>query len=246
MGLSPFTNVFEYLEQVVKIKKSLLQEAFTHPSYLSIDPSAKSFERLEFVGDSVLDVVIAELLYYRIDGNEGILTKLRSVLVRTESLVKIGEKLAVADYLRTHKDYEVVINDIEDCVEAIIGAVFLSKDLNAAREFIFVIFRDLLEEVVNAASSKEGLNRLISSTICEKNPINELQEFCQKNKLPMPKFDLIEKRGEDHDPEFEMECSLLLDNNLINARAVAKKKKEARKIAAKKVLEMVYSYLEEK
>jgi len=235
-------NIYEYLYEEVEVEKNLLEEAFTHPSYKSIDESEPSFERLEFVGDSVLDLIIAEWLYNHINEREGVLTQIRSTLVKTATLVETGEKLGLAEYMRTSPEYKIIKSDLEDCLEAIIGSIYLSKGMDKAREFILLIFKQRLDEILEKTKTKEGLESLLTQAVCEKNPINALQEFCQKRKIELPKFILIEKRGEEHNPEYEIECQLKVNGLDIITRGIAEKKKKARKIAAEKAINKIAEF----
>ncbi|UJG41411.1 MAG: hypothetical protein K9W45_02855 [Candidatus Heimdallarchaeum aukensis] len=231
-------EIYSYLKDTLKLDEKVLTEAFLHPSYTD-QSSIPNYERLEFVGDAVIDLVVAKWLYLNIDEKEGILTKLRSIVVRTDSLAEVGKKLNVAKYIITAQDYHILDSDIEDCVEAMCGAIYVSKGAEEAEKFVIMIFEEKLETIKNQSKTKEGLEKLLEQSVCEQNPINELQEYCQKNKIDMPKFILIEKRGEEHRPEFEIECQVNLGNVIICERAVGEKKKIARKKAAEKVLKKI-------
>ncbi|MHA1115540.1 MAG: ribonuclease III family protein [Candidatus Heimdallarchaeaceae archaeon] len=231
-------EIYLYLKDTLQLDEKILTEAFLHPSY-SDQSSIPNYERLEFVGDAVIDLVVAKWLYQNINEKEGILTKLRSIVVRTDSLAEVGKKLNVAKYIITAQDYQILDSDIEDCVEAMCGAIYISKGAEEAEKFVIMIFEEKLESIKNQSRTKEGLEKLLEQSVCEQNPINELQEYCQKNKIDMPKFILIEKRGEEHRPEFEIECQVNLGNVIICERAVGEKKKIARKKAAEKVLKKI-------
>ncbi|UJG44212.1 MAG: hypothetical protein K9W46_03290 [Candidatus Heimdallarchaeum endolithica] len=231
-------EIFSYLKEILKLDEKILTEAFLHPSYSDQSP-IPNYERLEFVGDAVIDLVVAKWLYQNISEKEGILTKLRSIVVRTESLAEVGKKLQLSKYILTAQDYQILDSDIEDCVEAICGAIYISKGAEEAEKFIFMIFEEKFETIKEQSRTKEGLEKLLEQSVCEQNPINELQEYCQKNKIDMPKFVLIEKRGEEHKPEFEIECQVNLGREVISERAVGEKKKIARKKAAEKVLKKI-------
>ncbi|MHA1223669.1 MAG: ribonuclease III family protein [Candidatus Heimdallarchaeaceae archaeon] len=172
-----------------KIKENLLQEALTHPNYFSIDPVQPNFERLEFLGDAVLDVLSAEWLYKNMNEDVGVLSKLRSLLVQTNTLAEVGKEINIHKHLLVEPHYKIEKTDLEDCLEAIFGAFYLSNGLSETKELFNLLRAEILDQI-----------------ICEKNPINSLQEFCQKHHISLPEYNLVEKKGTDHEPVFIVEC----------------------------------------
>ncbi len=173
----------------------LLLQALTHRSY-----GSPHNERLEFLGDSVLNCVIATLLFERFAGlREGDLSRQRANLVRQESLAEIAQALELGDYLRLGEG-ELKSGGfrrpsiLADGVEAIIGAIYLDAGFAAARAAIERLYRPLLERVNPKESGKD--------------PKTVLQEILQARRLPLPQYALLATRGEAHAQEFEVECSL--------------------------------------
>ena len=140
----------------IKIKNPLIyQEALTHSSYAHEHNMLKDYEKLEFVGDSVFQIVCAELVYKKFPNKqEGELTKLRSKLVRTESFAKLGRELNIHEmiYLGHGEERDRGKKDkiIEDVVESFIGALFIDKGYNiakiVAKNWLMRILKELDEE----------------------------------------------------------------------------------------------------
>ncbi|MHA1407576.1 MAG: ribonuclease III family protein [Candidatus Heimdallarchaeaceae archaeon] len=189
-----------------KIKENLLQEALTHPNYFSIDPVQPNFERLEFLGDAVLDVLSAEWLYKNMNEDVGVLSKLRSLLVQTNTLAEVGKEINIHKHLLVEPHYKIEKTDLEDCLEAIFGAFYLSNGLSETKELFNLLFLKRLEKFKEELSIIEKRAEILDQIICEKNPINSLQEFCQKHHISLPEYNLVEKKGTDHEPVFIVEC----------------------------------------
>ena len=173
----------------------LLLRAMTHRSHGSVHN-----ERLEFVGDGVLNCVIASLLYRRFpDLREGELSRLRASLVRQETLADIGLGLALGTHLRLGEG-EVKSGGarrpsmLADALEALFGAIFMDAGFDVAARCIERLFTPLLV----------GLNPEISS----RDPKTALQELLQGRRLELPKYVLCGTHGEEHAQEFEVECQV--------------------------------------
>jgi ribonuclease-3 len=176
-------------------KKELLQQALTHRSY-----GSPHNERLEFLGDAVLDCVIAAALYERFPAlKEGELSRQRANLVRQESLALIAQQLKLGDHLRLGEG-ELKSGGfrrpsiLADCLEAIFGAIFLDAGFAAAGATIEKLYRPLIEHLDPKDSGKD--------------PKTALQEVLQGRKLPLPQYALVATHGEAHAQEFDVECSL--------------------------------------
>ena len=219
-----------------KIDNELLTEAFTHPNFVSENPNARDFERLEFLGDAVLDLLSAEWLFKETNEEVGLMSQLRSLLVRTNALAEVGKDLGIAQYLRTESRYEVVETDLEDVVEAIFGAFYLSEGRDGAREFFNIIFEKNLNQFKEDLKDEEGREKILRLTVCEKNPINILQEFFQKKDMELPEYSLIKKKGSDHEPIFQMECKIIIEDKVISTIGSGQNRKAAKKEAADKML----------
>lgn len=176
-------------------REELLVQALTHRSY-----GSPHNERLEFLGDSVLNCVVASFLYQRFGSlREGDLSRQRANLVRQEALAEIAQSLTLGDYLRLGEG-ELKSGGfrrpsiLADALEAIIGAIYLDAGFEAARVAIERLFKPLLDQVNPKESGKD--------------PKTALQEILQGRKLPLPQYALVATHGEAHAQQFEVECSL--------------------------------------
>lgn len=202
--------------------KSLLILAFVHRSFVNENRSIinEHNERLEFLGDSVLGVLIAEFLYKDFpEKPEGELSHLRSRLVEANSCIMYMQKLDLEKYLLLSKGEKM--NDgrgresiLSDLLEAIIGAVYLDGGISAAKTFLFQNF------------AKE-IYKIIEQPL--KNWKAELQDFAQKKHQQTPRYEVLHETGPDHSKTFEV--SVYIDGKEI-ATGKGPSKKEAQQEAA--------------
>jgi ribonuclease III len=176
-------------------RPELLRQALTHRSH-----SSPHNERLEFLGDSVLDCVVATLLYDRFgDLREGDLSRRRSNLVRQESLARIAQTLDLGRFLHLGEG-ELKSGGsrrpsiLADALEALLGAVYLDAGFETARAVIERLLEPLLD--------------LLDPTESGKDAKTVLQELLQGRKQPLPKYTLLAARGEAHAQQFEIECAI--------------------------------------
>jgi ribonuclease-3 len=174
---------------------SLLRQALTHRSH-----SVSHNERLEFLGDSVLNCVVASLLfekYTKID--EGDLSRLRANLVKQQSLYEIAVRLELAQFLRLGEG-ELKSGGfrrpsiLADTLEALFGAIYLDAGFNAARDVICGLYMPILETVDPATLGKDAKTLL--------------QEYLQSKKIALPVYTVAATHGAAHNQEFEVECSI--------------------------------------
>lgn len=179
---------------------SLLEEALTHPS-LSHDQKNKSiinYERLEFLGDSVLGMLVAELLINIFpDEQEGALAKRHSWLVKGETLTKIGEAVDIGSALLMTSGEEQTggrqtASNLENAVEALIGALYLDGGLEVAKGFVQKYWFSLAKQVQEPP----------------KDPKTALQEWVQAKGLPLPSYKVLSAEGPDHAPIFTVELKV--------------------------------------
>ncbi len=204
--------------------ENLILEALTHKSY------KKDFsnERLEFLGDAVLDLIIGEYLYKKFpDINEGVLSKLRSSLVNEKGFEKLALDLNIGDVLFLSQAEEnnggrKKASLLSDAFEALMGAMYLEAGLDKVKIFV----QDLLEK-----NYKE-----INLQTIFKDYKTSLQELTQAHFGVTPEYKLVASFGPDHKKEFEIEVRL---NKKILAKAKGKSKKEAQQKGAKKALEIL-------
>lgn len=173
---------------------NLLVTALTHRSYVNEHKNAHEHnERLEFLGDAVLELVTSDFLYRTYDEPEGIMTAVRAALVRTESICEAGKELGYAPLVRMSKGekqgseraHDVIL---ADCFEAVIGAVYLDQGYEAARKLIEKHIISKVDKVI-----EEGLWR---------DPKSYLQELAQKIDGITPVYRTLKEEGPDHDKSF--------------------------------------------
>ena len=172
----------------------LLVAALTHRSAGSVNN-----ERLEFLGDAILNFAIAEELYQRFPkAHEGELSRLRASLVKEETLAQLARALELGQHLILGQGEQKSgghrrDSTLADAVEALIGAVYLDGGFAACREMIVSLYRDRLD----ATSPSTEL----------KDPKTRLQEYLQSRRLPPPVYNVLEISGEAHAQTFRMECA---------------------------------------
>lgn len=202
---------------------ALLQTALTHSSLRS---TAIDNERLEFLGDRVLGLIIAHLLFSRFSTeNEGSLAKRHTALVQQKALVKVAHALELSAHLKlsageAKSGGTVKEKILSDAVEALIGAIFQDGGYKAAEKFVHAQWATLLG----------------AQTAPPEDSKSALQEWAQSRGLPLPQYKQLAKSGTDHAPQFEIEVSL---DGYGRARATAASKRAAEKSAAEKLLEKV-------
>jgi ribonuclease-3 len=212
------TNIFN---------KNIYLEAFIHRSYLEENSDFPfSNERLEYLGDSVLNLVIGEFLFNKFPNEEeGFLTKVRAKMVNRNALSLVAEKMNIADFviLSSNVPKNITHNSksiLSDTLEALIGALYVDKGLEPCRNFII---KNLAEPML-----KEG------EYLIDENYKSQLLELTQANRLANPNYQIIKEEGPHHDKTFTVEVRIA---EKIFGTGVGKSKKEAEQFAAKKALE---------
>lgn len=203
----------------------LLRRALTHRSYLNeAEQALKSNERLEFLGDAVLELLISRYLFKNQPQQpEGVLTAARSAIVRTESLAKIAQNLNLGDYLFLSRGEEQTggrQNEhlLANTTEALVGAIYLDGGLEACQSFIQ---KNLLPLAQN----------ILSKPL--KDPKSKLQEKIQAKGYPSPTYQTIKQSGPDHDTNFTI---AVIVNGTQLATGQGKNKQSAQQNAARKAL----------
>lgn len=207
---------------------SLLKNALTHSSYINEGKPAQTGnnERLEFLGDAILDAVISDYLYERLEHvEEGELTKLRAVIVCERSLAVCGTKVSIGDYLNLGKGEENSggrkrSSIIADAMEAVIGAIYLDGGWSAVHEYIIRIFSELIEDAIS------GKLHMDYKT--------EIQERLQSHGEAEICYVIEREEGPDHDKTFY--ANLVFQGSIIGSGS-GRSKKEAEQQAAKQALE---------
>jgi len=207
--------------------QKLLEEALTHPS-LSKETKKMNYERLEFLGDKVLSLVIADFLMEKFPKEkEGDLSKRQASFVSGETLAKVGVKIGLNQVIKLSKGEENIggknnKKNLENCLEALIGAIYLDSNYQEAKKFILNSWQNLLEENLTPP----------------KDPVSELQELIQLKTKQLPEYQIEKISGSDHSPIFCAKVRILHLN--LEFEASGTSKKEAQKEVAKIALEKLY------
>ena len=202
----------------------LLTKALTHRSV-----SKHNNERLEFLGDSILGSIISEELYSRHSNiDEGQLSRLRSHLVRGNTLANLAKKLNISENLKLGQG-ELKSGGfrresiLADTFEAILGAIFLDSDYLTVKKVVLNLFSDLLNEAGSEGSLKDFKT--------------QLQELLQKKGYDLPKYELLQTRGKDHNAVFYVSCHV--EALKIKVEKNAKSIKRAEQACAQSILEEI-------
>ncbi len=206
----------------------LLDVALTHRSRLNEPNIKESYERLEFLGDAVLEMLISNYLFKtHPDKQEGFLTAARSATVRTESLSNLARSINLGNFIKMSKGEESTggrnnLSTLEDVVESLIGAIYLDGGLDQAQAF----FDRFLAPIADNAVQEDRL----------KDPKSMLQEAVQSKSLATPLYTTVKEIGPDHDKTFE--SAVNIDGKQV-ATGIGKSKQEAEQKAAQKALELI-------
>lgn len=202
-------------------RKNLRDLALTHRS-----AAGQNNERLEFLGDSILNHVIAQDLFHRFpDTDEGRLSRMRAMLVKGETLADLGQQLELGHYIRLgagerksggHRRRSI----LADTVEALLGAVLLDSDVEKCRTVVLSLYNDLLDDIDLDAAKKDAKTRL--------------QEYVQGRNHPLPQYRLVKEEGAEHAREFVVEC--VLEKPAIAEQGEGSSRRKAEQQAASAVL----------
>lgn len=171
---------------------ALLEEALTHKSCLT---AKENYERLEFLGDRVLGLIISEALFAHFSkDDQGALTKRYHSLVQQEPLAHLGETLSLSKFIRTDRTGQAAdrASVISDVVEAIIAAIYLDGGYDKAKNFVLTH----LDIVKTSADDKQA------------NPKSALQEWALAGKAPLPTYEALSMSGPDHAPQFSVRVTI--------------------------------------
>ena len=223
MSLSELQNKIGYKFKNIEY----LQIALTHSSYANeMKHGIKYNERVEFLGDAVLSIVVSDYLFNNYSVPEGDLTKLRASLVGEKSLDEMAAKINLGKYLRLGKGEEMMggrtrPSILADAFEAVIAAIYLDGGIENARKFILPFVKDMLD-------NKDKLSFTDYKTL--------LQEIVQQNPEEVLSYKLVSEKGPDHDKVFVVEVHL---NSNVIGKGQGKSKKQAEQMAAKQALELM-------
>ena len=212
----------EYILEALRI----IQTAFTHSSYAKQFKESQYNERLEFLGDSVLSIVISDYLFKKETKlPEGELTKIRANIVCEESLSEVSKNIHLGKYMLLGKGEEATggrerISILADALEAVIAAIYLDGGIKCAREFILTNMEKIINDSIKGKIFRDYKT-------C-------LQEVLQSNGENNIWYKLIEEKGPDHNKRFVMEVGI---NDTVLGVGEGKSKKDAEQVAAKCALD---------
>lgn len=217
------------LEKILKVKfknKDLLHQAMVHRSYLNENPnfSLSHNERLEFLGDAVLELVTTDYLYNNYPNPEGELTNFRAALVNSDMLAKIANELKLEEFLLMSKGESKDTGRarqyiMANAVESLIGAIYLDRGYKIAKKFIE---ENIVKELPNILEQK-----------LYQDPKSKFQEESQEREGITPSYEVIKDWGPDHDKHFIV--GVFLGKDLI-AKGEGKSKQDAQRSAAEEGL----------
>lgn len=204
--------------------RAVLIEALTHSSYGDGQRKSKNYERLEFLGDRVLGLLTAEMLYDAVTVNEGGLARRLNALVRKETCARVSRSLGLADALlislsEDKQGGREKTSILGDACESLLGAIYLDGGMVAAKAFYDKFWAQEIEIVLKSSS---------------KDPKTMLQEKASIVGGGVPDYRVIERSGPDHRPLFVIKVYV---ENVGTARGTGKSKKDAERYAAKHLLE---------
>ena len=207
--------------------EKMLTAAFTHRSYASENKLKYDNQRLEFLGDAVLELVISSYLFRRYpEAKEGELTALRSALVREETLARIARGLQIGNKLRSGKGERENQgykrnSTLADLFEALVGAYYMTCGYDAAAKMVSSVFDDFYPE--------------LTTSLGEMNPKGKLQELTQHYSGKTPVYRVLRVSGPSHDPQYDVEVEI--------GSVVAPGSGKSRKDAEARAAETAYKYL---
>ena len=220
-NISKFENIISYNFK----NKQYILEALTHSSYSNENKSYAFNERLEFLGDSVLGIIISDYLFKNeTELPEGELTKLRANIVCEESLSEVSKKIELGTHMLLGKGEEATggrerVSILADAVEAVIAAIYLDGGIENARKFVLTQMDEIIQDSIKGRIFRDYKTHL--------------QEVIQSQGETNIIYDLVEEIGPDHNKKFVMQVKL---NDEVLGTGEGKSKKEAEQSAAKQAL----------
>jgi ribonuclease-3 len=242
----------------ISVPSDILKTALTHPTYHNIDLTEPDYDRLEFLGDAALSLIVAEFVFK--DENvlsEGQMTRNRAKLVNNEYLASVFDELSVQHLIRTTKNYNLSVKDRANFFEAILGAIFLAEGFKKCRRFWFKLHKKMnpsmkkpdikIEREIDPVQQKvkESLSAIYEELgLIPKNPISSIQELCNKNGMPIPQYHELMREGPPHDPIFVFEIEVTPFPGeypkVYSANGKGSSKKKAKMSAAANLCDQIY------
>jgi ribonuclease-3 len=212
---------------IVFDNKAILRKALTHSSFAyEAGTESEMYERLEFLGDAVLNFVITDFIFHRFPNlNEGDLAKIRANLVNSQVLADLAAQICLGECILLGRGAELSggrerTSILGDCFEAVLGAIYLDKGVGVAREFVLRRFKDIILKVVASGRLSDDKTAL--------------QEYTVSKFGVMPKYEIIKEEGPVHKRTFYAEVSI---SDKAWGVGNARSKKKAELAAAKKAME---------
>ena len=225
------SEVLDKAQAALKVKfndLNLLRVALTHSSFAYEIGGAEFNEKLEFLGDSVLGIIVTEFIFHRFPQmQEGNLAKLRANLVKAETLAEVAAEIDLGSLLLIGKGAEASggrenESILADCLEALIGAVYLDQGYKVTKELVL----KLLEKKIFAEAQKKELG----------DPKTLLQEMTMNRWSVLPDYHITDQKGPAHRPIFQAEVVI---HGQVFGRGVGTSKKKAEQLAAKEALKEI-------
>jgi len=222
-------NEFTQIIEIQFDDDAILERALTHRSFVNeMDHANRDNERLEFLGDAILDFIVAEMLFMRFpDVDEGELTQLRAALVRTDSLAELATQINLGDFLRMGKGEvnsggRYRANNLCRGYEAVVGAIYLDQGIQAVKDFVLPRLEIYLEYVLEHSLHKDARSML--------------QERSQSELRFTPLYRLVDAEGPDHQKEFFVE---VLVGDFVIGEGSGTSKRAAAQSAARTALQQI-------
>jgi ribonuclease-3 len=220
--------IIDDFEKIIDYKfnnESLLLEALTHSSSTKVksNENKKNYERLEFLGDRVLGLVLAEYFFKLFpDSNEGFLNDYFQKYANQDFLSKCAIKIKISDFIKTQKGDDLDNNKsiLSDVIESVIGAIYLDSNIDECRKFIVNNMIKIVSETDHPIKHSKSL----------------LQEFCLDQFKQLPKYSMVDKSGPDHMPIFTVSVNINEKNTML---AKGSNLKNAEENAASKLLALL-------
>ena len=220
--------IIDKFEKIINYKfknESLLFEALTHSSSktLKSNENKKNYERLEFLGDRVLGLVLAEYFFTLFpESNEGFLNDYFQNYANQDFLSQFAKKIRISDFIKTQKGDDLDNNKsiLSDVIESLIGAIYLDSNIDECRKFIVNNMLKIVSETDYPLKHSKSL----------------LQEFCLNKFKQLPKYSMVKKSGPDHMPVFTVSVNINEKNTML---AKGSNLKNAEENAASKLLALL-------
>src|SRR5512143_3291749 len=205
--------------------RELLERALTHKSYANENRMSAHNERLEFLGDAVLNLVISEYLMKTCpDSTEGDLSRLRAAVVSEPALAAITREIGLGSYiLHGREEDQNSSRDkgslLANCLEALIASIYLDTGKEPADAFVIRFFENIIKKTCTSRGTLDHKT--------------ELQELCQERLKQLPEYKVVSESGPDHQKQFEVEVWI---KGQVSGRGIGRSKKEAEQRAAKEAI----------